>query len=78
MVCKPWYFSHIPRFNTVLFRKFLKFLKIQRHQADKSDKLFRYSAVEQNTEKPGPSGQKFNKLPLEEQDEALELLSDED
>ena len=37
-----------------------------------------FATVEQNTEKPGPSGQKFNKLPLEEQDEALELLSDED
>ena len=37
-----------------------------------------FTIVEQNTEKPGPSGQKFNKLLLEEQDEALELLSDED
>ena len=37
-----------------------------------------FAAVEQNTEKPGPSGETFNKLPLEEHDEALELLSDED
>ena len=34
--------------------------------------------VRQNTEKPGPSGQKFSKPPLKEPDEALELLSDED
>ena len=37
-----------------------------------------FAAVEQNTEKPGSSGQTCNKLPLEEHDEALELLSDED
>ena len=34
--------------------------------------------VEQNAEKPGPSGQKFRKPLLKEVDEALELLSDED
>ena len=37
-----------------------------------------FATVEQNTEKPDPSGQKFSKPPLKELDEALELLSDED
>ena len=32
-------------------------------------------AFQQNAEKPGPSGQKFSKPPLEELDEALEVLS---
>ena len=34
-----------------------------------------FTVVEQN---PGPSGQKFSKPPLEELDEALEVLSEED
>ena len=37
-----------------------------------------FTVVEQNPENPGPSGQKFSKPPLEELDEALEVLSDED
>ena len=37
-----------------------------------------FTVVEQNAEKPGPSGQKFSKPPLEELDEALEVLSDEE
>ena len=37
-----------------------------------------FTIVEQNAEKPGPSGQKFSKPLLKELDEALELLSDED
>ena len=37
-----------------------------------------FTIVEQNAEKPGPSGQKFSKPPLKELNEALELLSDED
>ena len=37
-----------------------------------------FTIVEQNDEKPGPSGQKFSKPLLKELDEALELLSDED
>ena len=35
-----------------------------------------FTIVEQNTEKTGPSDQKFSKPPLKELDEALELLSD--
>ena len=37
-----------------------------------------FTNVEQNVEKPGPSGQTFSKPQLKELDEALELLSDED
>ena len=40
-----------------------------------------FTIVEQNAEKPGPSGKKFSKPPLEEldeSDEALEVLSQED
>ena len=37
-----------------------------------------FTVVEQNPEKPGPSGQKFSKPPLEELDEALKVISDED
>ena len=37
-----------------------------------------FTIVEQNAEKPGPSGQKFSKPPLKELDKAPELLSDED
>ena len=55
---------------------FLKFLKSKGVKQTKVTNFF--DTVEQNTEKPGLSGQKFYKLPLEEQDEALELLSDED
>ena len=33
-----------------------------------------FTVVEQNAEKTGPSGQKFSKPPLEELDEALEVL----
>ena len=37
-----------------------------------------FTVVEQNAEKPGPSGKKFSKPPLEELDEALEVPSQED
>ena len=37
-----------------------------------------FTIVEQNAEKPGPSGQKFSKPLLEELNEALKVLSDED
>ena len=45
--------------------------KIQSGQADKSDYLF-------HAEKPGSSGKNFSKPPLEELDEALEVLSQAD
>ena len=37
-----------------------------------------FTVVEQNPEKPGPSGKRISKPPLEALDEALKVLSDED
>ncbi len=78
-------FDHNVKRKSKITKSIEEFLKSYKEEAsEKSNGVKQtkmttfFTIIEQNAEKPGPSGQKFSKPPLKELDEALELLSDED
>ena len=77
-------FDHNVKRKSKITKSIEEFLKSYKEEAlEKSNGVKQtkmttfFTIVEQNAEKTGPD-QKFSKTPLKEQDEALELLSDED
>ena len=68
--------TKLPKFLDIV-RFFSRFF-LEKWTCPNISTIWGLAVVEQNAEKPGPSGQKFSKPPLKEVDEALELLSDED
>ena len=73
---------HGPCLSFKGIEQYLKYYKeelLEKSKVVKQTKVTSFfTIVEQNAEKPGPSGQKFSKPPLKELDEAIEWLSDKD
>ena len=77
-------FDHNVKRKSKITKSIEEFLKSYKEEAlEKSNGVKQtkmttfFTIVEQNTEKTGPSDQKFSKPPLKELDEALDLLSKE-
>ena len=78
-------FDHNVKRKSKITKSIEECIKCYQEEALKKSKVVKqtkvttfFTIVEQNAEKPGPSGKKFSKPPLEELDEALKVLSDED